>query len=88
MVKRNATVKARNQANSHSSGSWAGGLNTAHRQSATGTGAMNMKGWRRPSRERVRSDSEPMNGSTSPSKMMLTLIASPASVADSPSTWL
>ena len=88
MNTRRLITKAVNQVNSHAPASPAGGWKIAISDTAIGIGATYMYGCRRPSLLRVRSDREPTIGSEKPSKIRLTLRASPASVADIPSTWL
>ncbi len=63
-----------------------GGLNTAKNDSAMGTVAAYMNGWRRPRRDLVRSDIEPAMGSMKPSRTRLTETARPASRAGRPRT--
>jgi hypothetical protein len=53
-----------------------------------GMGAAYMKGCRRPKRDRVRSEIEPITGSANPSKTKESEMASPPSQPGSPSTWL
>jgi hypothetical protein len=65
-----------------------GGRNSKANESAIGTGAAYMNGWRRPKRERQPSESEPITGSATASTQSARKIAAPVQVPGSPSTWL
>ena len=65
-----------------------GGLNIAQKLIVIGRIAANMKGWRRPKRERVRSDQEPMKGSNRALKISPAAMARPTRSGRTPSTWL
>ena len=53
-----------------------------------GIAAANIKGCRRPQRERQRSEIAPMSGSVTASKIRLAVTAKPVKVPGRPNTWL
>jgi hypothetical protein len=81
--------QVKNHAKSEPPSRLPGGLNTHQKHVATGIGAANMKGWRRPQRlEHQRSDIEPTKGSEIASANIAIVGTRPASSTSRPKTWL